>query len=82
MVMQQLYAKLEIGTPKQTILVPLELEKNDFYISKYDSYIFNEKYTKYNLKNFQESSSTSFYTIKDDQDNIYYGTNFLQALKV
>ena len=82
MVMQQFYAKLEIGTPKQTILVPLELEKNDFYISKYDSYIFNEKYTKYNLKNFQETSSTSFYTMKDDQDNIYYGTNFLQALKV
>ena len=82
MVMQQFYAKLEIGTPKQTILVPLELEKNDFYISKYDSYIFNEKYTKYNLKNFQETSSTSFYTMKDDQDNIYYGTNFLQAIKV
>ena len=82
MVMQQFYAKLEIGTPKQTILVPLELEKNDFYISKYDSYIFNEKYIKYNLKNFQETSSTSFYTMKDDQDNIYYGTNFLQALKV
>ena len=81
MVMQQLYAKLEIGTPKQTILVPLELEKNDFYISKYDSYLFNEKYTKYNLKNFQETSSTSFYYTKEDQDDIYYGTNFLQALK-
>ena len=81
MVMQQFYAKLEIGTPKQTILVPLELEKNDFYISKSDSYLFNEKYTKYNLKNFQETSSTSFYYTKEDQDDIYYGTNFLQALK-
>jgi len=30
MVMQHLYAKLEIGSPKQTIYVPLEIEKNDF----------------------------------------------------
>ena len=81
MVMQQLYAKIEIGTPRQTILLPLELEKNDFYISKYDSYTFNEKYSKYNLKNFQEKSSTSFYFTNEDQDEIYYGTNFLLALK-
>ena len=33
MVMRQLYAKIEIGTPKQTIFIPLELEKNDFYHS-------------------------------------------------
>ena len=81
MVMQQLYAKIDIGTPRQTILLPLELEKNDFYISKYDSYTFNEKYSKYNLKNFQEKSSTSFYFTNEDQDEIYYGTNFLLALK-
>ena len=82
MVMQQLYAKIDIGTPRQTILLPLELEKNDFYISKYDSYTFNEKYSKYNLKNFQEKLSTSFYITNENQeDDIYYGANFLLALK-
>ena len=60
MIMQQLYAKLEIGTPKQIISIPLELEKNEFYISKYESEILNEKYNKFNLKNFQEKSSSSF----------------------
>ena len=81
MVMQQLYAKIDIGTPRQTILLPLELEKNDFYISKYDSYTFNEKYSKYNLKNFQEKLSISFYITNENQEDIYYGTNFLLALK-
>ena len=81
MVMQQLYAKIDIGTPKQTIFLPLELERNDFYISKYDSYSFNEKYNKYNLKNFQEASSSSFYLTNEDQEDIYYGTNFLLAFK-
>ena len=81
MVMQQLYAKIDIGTPRQTILLPLELESNSFYISKYDSYTFNEKYSKYNLKNFQEKSSSSFYITDENQDDIYYGTNFLLALR-
>ena len=79
--MQQLYAKIYIGTPKQTIFLPLELERNDFYISKYDSYSYNEKYNKYNLKNFQETSSSSFYLTNEDQEDIYYGTNFLLAFK-
>ena len=79
MVMQQLYAKLEIGTPKQTILVPLELESNEFYISKYNSHLSNEKYKAFNLKNFQEESSLSFRYSNYDEEIIYYGTNFLRA---
>ena len=80
MVMQQLYAQLEIGTPKQTISVPLEVEKNEFYITKFDSYISNEKYNAFNLQNFREESSSSFYYTNEDIDNVFYGTNFLLAL--
>ena len=58
-VMKQLYAKIEIGSPKQTLLIPLELDKNDFYISKYNSHISNEKYNSFGLKNFKEELSTS-----------------------
>ena len=80
-VIQQLYAKLEIGSPKQTILVPLEYEKNDFYISKYDSHISNEKYKSFNLKNFQEKSSSSFNYLKEEQNKTYYNQNFQMASK-
>ena len=81
MVNTQLYAKIDIGTPKQTILLSLELEKNDFYISRYNPTISSEKYTTYNLKNFNEKMSSSFHFNNDDDENVYYGTNFLIALK-
>ena len=79
MVIQQLYAKLEIGTPKQTILIPLKLESNEFYISKYNSHLSNEKYKAFNLRNFQEESSSTFIYSNENQEDIYYGTNFLRA---
>ena len=78
--MLHLYAKLELGTPKQTIFVPLEIEKNDFYITKYDKHYTNEKYVAFDLKNFNEEESSSFYYTKKDDDGIYYGTNFFTAL--
>lgn len=81
MVMQQLYAKFVIGTPKQTVYLVLELEKNEFYISKSDAGISKEKYEAFNLNNFQEQASSSFYYTDEEQDNVYYGTNFLLALK-
>ena len=81
MVMRQLYAKIEIGTPKQTIFIPLELEKNDFYITKFDGQNLDEKYAAFNLKNFRESSSSSFYLTNEDSDGVYYGTNFVLASK-
>jgi len=79
MVIQHLYAKIEIGSPKQSILLSFEPEKNEFYIAKYDAHISNEKYTLYNFKNFQEKSSSSFYYTKAEQDNIYYDTSFFLA---
>jgi len=80
-VMKQLYAKIEIGSPKQTLLIPLELDKNDFYISKYNSHISNEKYNSFGLKNFKEKLSTSFKYTNEEQDKIYYNKNFQIASK-
>ena len=80
LVMQHLYAKIDIGTPKQTIYLSLEPEKNEFYITKYDAFVSDEKYAAFNFKNFKEDSSSSFYYTNEDMDNVYYGTNFLLAL--
>ena len=63
MIMQQLYAKLEIG------------------ISKYESEILNEKYNKFNLKNFQEKSSSSFNYINNEKNKVFYNNNFQMASK-
>ena len=81
-VMKQLYAKIEIGTPKQTLLIPLELEKNDFYVAKFNSPISNEKYDFFGLKNFKEELSSSFKYINEEKDKIYYNKNFQLASKV
>ena len=80
LVMQHLYAKIDIGTPKQTIYLSLEPEKNEFYITKYDAFVSDEKYAAFNFKNFKEDSSSSFYYTNEDMDNVFYGTNFLLAL--
>ena len=80
LVMQHLYAKIGIGTPKQSIYLSLEPEKNEFYITKYDAFVSDEKYTAFNFKNFKEDSSSSFYYTNEDMDNVFYGTNFLLAL--
>ena len=82
MVMKQLYAKIEIGSPKQTIFIPLELEKNDFYISKYNSHISNKKYDSFNLKNYNEESSSSFYYLNEEKNKAFYNKNFGFASKV
>ena len=82
MIMKKLYAKIEIGSPKQTIFIPLELEKNDFYISKYNSHIFNKKYESFNLKNFNEESSSSFHYLSEEKNKAFYNKNFGIASKV
>ena len=81
MVMKQLYAKIEIGSPKQTIFIPLELEKNDFYISKYNSHISNKKYDSFHLKNFNEESSSSFHYLSEEKNKAFYNKNFDFASK-
>ena len=82
MVMNQLYAKIELGSPKQSIFIPLELEKNDFYISKYNSHISNKKYDSFNLKNYNEESSSSFYYLNEEKNKAFYNKNFGFASKV
>ena len=79
LIIQRLYATIELGSPKQTIQIPIEFNTNDFYIS--NSYTLKEdpKYDKFKLEYFNEEAST---TLKQfEEQDIYYGVNFLLASK-
>lgn len=69
LVMQQLYANIEIGTPKRIIQIPLEFDSNDFYIAdspknEYESNRFNELM-------FYNATSSSTYEANEDDENYY-----------
>ena len=56
----KLYANLELGTPKQLIQIPLNFYSNDFYISDYPKYQFEQEPEKFsNLKLYDKSLSNS-----------------------
>ena len=76
---QKLYATIELGSPKQTIQIPIEFETNDFYISKYETLVHDDKYNLFKLEHFNEESSTSIEYL--DEQEIYYGVNFFLATK-
>lgn len=78
LVIQRLYATMELGTPKQTIQIPIEFETSDFYISKYDTKIYDQKYNLFKFNHFNEKSSNTISYIETD-DNLYYGVNFFIA---
>lgn len=68
LVKQQLYANIDIGTPKRTIQIPLAFESNDFYIADlpkndYESDRFNDLM-------FYNATSSSTY--KGDEDDEHY----------
>ena len=80
LIIQRLYATLEIGTPKQKVQIPIEFSTNDFYISKRYTGKDDEKCNMFNIEYFNEESSTS---LKNNQEeDIYYGVNFVIATKV
>ena len=81
LVMQRLFARIEVGSPKQSIYFSLELEKNEFYLSRSDARVQSEKYDKYNLNNFKQDASSSLYFLEGDQQEVYYSTSFLLASK-
>ena len=72
---QRLYATIELGSPKQVIQIPIEFETNDFYISKSETKINDEKYKMFKLEHFEEKSSNSLEYL--DEEDVYYGVNFL-----
>lgn len=72
LVEQQLYANIEIGTPKRMIQIPLAFDSNDFYIAnspknEYESNRFND------LMFYNAESSSSYEGNEDDED--YYSYN-------
>ena len=71
LVKQQLYANIEIGTPKRTIQIPLAFDSNDFYIA--DSPKNEYEFDRFNdLMFYNASSSSSFYGNEDEEDYYSY----------
>ena len=71
LVKQQLYANIEIGTPKRTIQIPLAFDSNDFYIA--DSPKNEYEFDRFNdLMFYNASSSSSFYGDEDEEDYYSY----------
>ena len=78
LVKQQLYANIEIGTPKTTIQVPLAFESNDFFIAdspknEYESDRFND------LMFYNSTSSSSYYGDEDQEDYYSYQGDLFQV---
>ena len=73
----KLYANLELGTPKQLIQIPLDFYSNDFYISDYPKYQFEQEPDKFsNMKLYDKSLSNSK---KDIEKKYLQGDNFYYA---
>ena len=78
------YANLEIGTPKQFIQLPLDMDSNDFYILENGEYEFLNQPEKFSdIKFFNHNNSKSCDKIEEKEykgDNfytgIYYKDNF------
>ena len=73
LVKQQLYANIDIGTPKRTIQIPLAFESNDFYIADlpkndYESDRFNDLM-------FYNATSSSTYKGDEDDEHYYLDKN-------
>ena len=79
LVKQQLYANIEIGTPKRTIQIPLVFDSNDFYIAdspkkEYPSDRFND------LMFYNSTSSSSLMnSIAVSRVIMRGGTNFIAS---
>ena len=79
LIIQRLYATIELGSPKQTIQIPIEFNTNDFYISNSYTLRNDPKYDKFQLKYFNEEASTTLKQVEEQE--VYYGVNFLLASK-
>ena len=73
-VYSQVYANLEIGTPKKSIQVPLEFESNDFYISDNAKNQFLKEPDRWNEINFFNINNSDTCEIVEEKE--YDGDNF------
>ena len=74
LVYTKVYANLEVGTPKESIQIPIEFESNDFYISENA----REKFLKYpdkwdEIKFFNSTNSKTCEKVEEEE---YDGDNF------
>ena len=72
-VASKIYAKIEIGTPKKQIELPLDFSSNDFYISDNPKTQFEDNNLFSDLKFYLNNESSSFIT---DGDVQFSGENF------
>ena len=52
LIVQRLYATIELGSPKQYVQIPIEFETNDFYISESYELTHDEKCELFNIDYF------------------------------
>ena len=73
----KLYTELSVGTPKQSIEVPLDFTSNDFYISDNPIEYFNKNNNLFsNIHFFDSTKSISLFPLEDiylDGNNFYLG---------
>ena len=73
----KLYTSVELGTPKQSVQLPLQFYSNDFYISDDPTYRYSQEPDRFsNIKLFHKTSSTSLEIIEEKYLN---GDNFFFA---
>lgn len=74
MVNTKVYANIELGSPKQYIQIPLDLDSNDFYISANAKYQFSNEPDKFSdIKFFYPNNSQTCIRIEEKK---YHGNNF------
>ena len=67
---QRAYANFEIGSPKQTVQIPLKFDSNDFYII--DNDILHNDTTRFSgFKLYDSSKSSNYMIIEEDFRNGY-----------
>ena len=75
-IQQELYANIEIGTPKRTIQIPLTFESNDFYIVDISYYNNESNSNKFRDIQFYNSSNSTTFTFFEGESYDYTGDDF------
>ena len=72
-VIQRLYANIDIGTPRKTIQIPIVFNSNDFFIGDDPKKIYPEN--RFSDLKFYKSDSTTLEQVEDDSSGEYYSYN-------
>lgn len=70
----KVYATIDLGSPKQSIQLPLNFDSNDFYISEQGKYEFSTEPSKFDDLKFYNSSSSN--SCEKVEEKLYDGDNF------